>query len=186
MLSNICNQFGFSSDGQRSDAFVPEVVAILHVLVVACACQVDGITRYDCQTAADAISGSACSELDIVKEATPMLEINRCVGVDVQFVHEKSHSGIALNELVDGLAKLACKGVVFPPNGDKVDGFARDKLLQWLWLALGTTQALWQWPCDDKLDGTFLLNVDSSIVVVARGKSDKHEEVGNSTSSGCD
>ena len=185
MLSNVCNQLGFSSDGPCTDAYAPEIVAILHGLVVACACKVDAILRYDCQSAADAVSGRACSELDIVKEAMSMLEINRCVGVDVQFVHEKSHSGIALNELVDGLAKLACKGVIFPPNGDEVDGFVHDKLLQWLWLALGTTQAQWQWPCVDPLGGTFLLNVDSSVGVVGRSKLNENEEVSNSTSSGC-
>ena len=86
---------------------------------------VDSVVHFDCQSAAEAVRGRTRNELD-----------TRSKNIAVHFTHEKSHSGVALKEMVDGLAKLACKGFVFPPIGDQIDDFVHDKMLQCLWLAL--------------------------------------------------
>ena len=165
MLSSACNWLGMSRNEPCYDASVPEVAAILRGLVVACACQVSAVIHFDCQSAADAVCGRTCNGLGVVKEAMSMLEIARCRGVAIHFVHETSHTGVALNELADGLAKLACRGISFPPIGDEVDAIINDSSLSWLWLCLAETQAHPQWPYVDSLDGTYLLNVDSSVGV---------------------
>ena len=49
-----------------------------------------------------------------------LLEILNCREQQVYLWHEKAHSGVALNELADGWAKLAVKGMTTPPPDDMV------------------------------------------------------------------
>ena len=154
-LADQCNEDGTQDSGTCKSAFAPEAMAILRGLIIALTCPFPVRMHYDCESAAACVLGSASSDHPIIHAAVHVLQILKSQQRSVYFWHEKSHSGVALNEMADCWAKLAAKGIGCAPHGDLAPSFVQDGLLNWLWLSMRETQTECQWPYIDDLTGAF-------------------------------
>ena len=134
---------------------MPECAAILRALVTLLECECRICVHFDSTSAAHSIEGkSACNDI-VAKAASGVLMVHRMQERHVAFVHEKSHSGIPQNELVDLLAKHALKGHAYGPNQDTVSTTVLEGILPWLWMAVDGLKKQPQWPHLDPHDGCF-------------------------------
>ena len=119
-MSGPCDDKAGLRDGPCYDAYVPECAAILRALVTLLECECRICVHFDSTSAAHSIEGkSACNDI-VAKAASGVLMVHGMQERHVAFVHEKSHSGIPQNELVDLLAKHALKGHAYGQKQDTV------------------------------------------------------------------
>ena len=170
-LAACCNDDGRSGRGGSSSAFVPEVMALLHALTVGLSVDCDMQVHYDCMSAADTAQVHAYTESIVARAAASVVHMLRLKGRQVTFHHEKAHSGVPLNELVDRLAKRALTDGGCPPEEDGVEAALRDGLFPWMWLALPELQRDCRFPYVDPWAGV----VRAGIPAVEKEGSPQHQ-----------
>ena len=141
-----------SSDEHRTDcapsAYLAEVHAILHAMVLTSNIPVHVTILYDCTSAADTVS-NASRRFDFVSQQTAALAvILRQFDKWPSWRHVKGHNGDPLNELADSVAKAACKGSYqhSPHDEDRIMTAINEQWLAWVWTHVAAFHEPCCWP----------------------------------------
>ncbi|CAE7769607.1 unnamed protein product [Symbiodinium sp. CCMP2592] len=190
-LANPCGENGMTELSYCRSAFTPELLAIIHAMIVSLSCDKVCCIHFDCCSASRVAQGLDASDHVLADVAVGVHELLSRKLYATYFRHEPAHTGVALNEAADKLAKITCPGWNGAACNTMLDEFVSDGILRWLWLCHPSIAADCQWPYICPETGVFACNVDHSTEYCAR--KGEHEvrssETGASSEavdSGCD
>ena len=146
MASGLCNDKGQNETGGATSAFVPECMAILRALVLALNEICPACVHFDCTSAADTARLVSATDNSVAQATAAVLHLAALQNVAIDFKHEKAHTGVPGNEMVDKLAKRAAKGFEHNFPNDAVPQMVADGTIPWLWMALPGIPSMCQWP----------------------------------------
>ena len=129
-------------------AYVAEIFAILHAMVLSSTRQQHTTILYDCTSAAEVARHASKQFSDISQQLSALAVILRQLGRWPNWSHIKGHSGDPFNELADCVAKAACKGIYThsPHDEDRVLIAILERWLVWLWPQIAAQQNPFCWP----------------------------------------
>ena len=137
-------------------AYVAEVFAILHAMVLTSNIDMVTTIKYDCTSAAEVAKNSSKQHSGIAQQMSALAAILRQINKWPCWGHVKGHSGDPFNELADVVAKAACSGLhVHPPHQeDRIVAAMSEGWLAWIWPHIASIQAPQCWPrfeCDGRV-----------------------------------
>ena len=133
-------------------AYLDEVFAILHAMVLASTAQTKVTIMYDCTAAAEVASHASKQTGHLCQQMSALAVILRQIGKWPDWGHVKGHSGDPFNELADIVAKAACKGtcVHSPHEEDRILVSIGEQWLAWIWPHVAALHDPLCWPCFDR------------------------------------
>ena len=129
-------------------AYLAEVAAIFHAMILASNVEVHTTIIYDCISAAEIAKHAGKQFGSISLQMAALATILRQLDRWPNWGHIKGHNGDPFNELADRVAKTACKGhYAHPPHEeDRVSVAISEGWLAWLWPHVASSHAPACWP----------------------------------------